>query len=288
MTKRMDASAHRPRTLLPIPENRSYDSVLHHFEVERAIARRLKRADREGRKQFYSTMYDELFAQVPDHPRLTRRADDRATEAMNRRKMRLIAPFVHPEGSIMEFGAGDCRFSFELAKIARRVVAVDIADQIGPDVARPDNFELVVYNGYDLDLPSNSIDTAFSDQLIEHLHPEDSEHHFRIVHRVLKPGGVYTFRTPHRLTGPHDVSRYFSEEAEGFHLKEWTYGELADLLKNLGFRSVEAYWFGRDQLIRVPLAAFRSTEAVLRHLPLAQRRSKLRYLVPGISMAVYK
>ncbi len=276
------------KVLLPIPENRTYESVLHHYEVESAIAKRLMAADRETRKQIYSTMYDELFAQVPDHPRLTRRADEEATRKMNRRKMRLIAPFVRPDGNVLEFGAGDCRFSFELAKIARKVYAVDIADQIGPDAARPENFELVVYNGYDLNLPENSIDTAFSDQLIEHLHPEDTEHHFRIVHRVLKPGGVYTFRTPHRLTGPHDVSRYFSETAEGFHLKEWTYGELASLLKGLGFSSVEAYWFGRDQLIRLPVSAFRSTEALLRHLPLARRKGKLRYLIPGISMAVYK
>ena len=123
-------SEHKPKALLPIPENRSYESVLHHFDIERAIADRLKAADREGRKRIYSTMYDELFSQVPDHPRLTRRADDRATEQMNRRKMRLIAPFIRPGGSVMEFGSGDCRFSFELAKTAHRVIAVDIADQI--------------------------------------------------------------------------------------------------------------------------------------------------------------
>lgn len=275
-------------TYLPIPPGRTYQSVLHHFEVERAIARRLMAADREGRKRIYGTMYDELFAEVPDHPRLTRRKDEQATEKMNRRKMKLAQPFVRRDRSFLEFGAGDCRFSFAMCGLAGKVIAVDIADQIGPGVQRPSNFELVVYNGYDLDLPENSVDTAFSDQLIEHLHPEDTEHHFRIVHRLLKPGGVYTFRTPHRLTGPHDVSRYFSERAEGFHLKEWTYGELADLLKNLGFRSLEAYWFGRDRLIRLPVLAFRTTEAVLEHVPLAQRRGRLRYLVPGISMAVYK
>src|SRR5690606_20747310 len=115
-----------------------------------------------------------------------------------------------------------CRFSFELAKIAQSVLAVDIADQIGPNVERPANFQLVLYNGYDLDLPHDSVDTAFSDQLIEHLHPDDAADHFRVVRQVLKPGGVYIFRTPHRLSGPHDVSRYFCEHAEGFHLKEWT------------------------------------------------------------------
>lgn len=273
---------------MPIPANRTYESVRHHFEVERAIAARLMAASREGRKRIYSSMYDELFAQVPDHPRLTRRADGQATERMNRRKMHFIRPFMRQDGSVLEFGPGDCRFAFALTKIARKVFAVDIADQIGPNAERPANFELVVYNGYDLDLPENSIDTAFSDQLIEHLHPEDTAHHFRIVHRLLKPGGVYAFHTPERVTGPHDVSRYFSARAEGFHLKEWTYGELAALLKGIGFRRVEAYWFGRDRLIRLPVAAFQAAEAALSGLPLPWRRSRLRYLVPGISMAVYK
>lgn len=273
---------------LPIPPNRSYESVWHHFEVERAIADRLKAADRATRKEIYSTMYDELFAQVPDHPRLTRRADAAATAKMNRHKLALAKPFAKPGSSFLEFGPGDCRFALEMTRHVGQVYAVDIADQIGPDIERPNNFDLVVYNGYDLDLPDNSVDTAFSDQLIEHLHPEDTADHFRLVHRLLKPGGVYTFRTPYRFTGPHDVSRYFSEEAECFHLKEWTFGELASELRTLGYRRIKAYWFGRNHLIRLPMIAFLALELVYPRLPLNWRRGPLRYLTPGISMAAYK
>ena len=172
-------TATRPEPALPlkraIPPGRTYESVLHHFEVERKIARRLKAADREQRKVIYSSMYDELFAKVPDHPRLTRRSDPLATQEMNRRKLHLLHRFLKKTGSFLEFGPGDCRFAFDMAERVKRVYAVDIADQIGSGVERPENFELVVYNGYDLDLPENSIDVAFSDQLIEHLHPEDTE-----------------------------------------------------------------------------------------------------------------
>lgn len=288
MSGKPHETAGAPPAIIPIPSNRSYDSVLHHFEVERAIAQRLKAADREERKQIYSTMYDELFAQVPDHPRLTRRADAAQTARVNQRKLRLVAPFVRPDSTVIEFGAGDCHLAFELAKSARKVFAIDIADQIGPGAARPGNFELVVYNGYDLDLPEETIDTIFSDQLIEHLHPEDAEHHFRMVHRKLKAEGVYIFRTPHRLTGPHDVSRYFSERAEGFHLKEWTYGELAQLLSRTGYRQIEAFWVGGGQRLRLPLAAFRAAEALLGQLPAASRRAVGRYLLPGVTLAAYK
>src|SRR5690606_1168344 len=53
------------RVLVPIPAERTLESVWHHFEVEHGIAARLMAADREGRKRIYATMYDELFAQVP-------------------------------------------------------------------------------------------------------------------------------------------------------------------------------------------------------------------------------
>jgi hypothetical protein len=68
-----------------------------------------------------------------------------------------------------------------MAKRFRQVHAVDIANQIVTAVQPPANFSLTVYDGYDLDLPDASIDLAFSDQLIEHLHPDDTVHHFRLV-----------------------------------------------------------------------------------------------------------
>lgn len=276
------------RLLQPLPANRSYEDVLRHYEVERSIAKRLMAADREERKKIYRSMYSELFAQVPDHPRLTRRADERLTAIANQRKMAFVKPFVRPGRVFLEFGSGDCRFALEVAKIAAHVFAVDISDQTDSAVDRPPNFDLVLYNGYDLELADNSVDAVFSNQLIEHFHPEDTEHHFRLVHRILKKRGVYIFRTPHRLTGPHDVSRYFSEQAEGFHLKEWTYGELATLARNVGFRGIRSYWLGRGHLVRTSITGFRVTEAVLPWLPLAWRKGMARYLVPSISMAVYK
>lgn len=278
----------RPKLLQPLPDNRSYEDVLRHYELERAIAKRLMAADREERKRIYGTMYSELFAQVPDHPRLTRRSDKESTRIANLWKMALVKPFLQPGGTFLEFGPGDCRFAFEVAKIAAHVLAVDISDQADPRVDKPENFRIILYDGYHLDLQEDFIDTAFSDQLIEHLHPDDTEHHFRIAYRVLKVGGVYVFRTPHRLTGPHDVSRYFSERPEGFHLKEWTYGELATMAKNVGFRMIKSYWVARGHRIQLPIATFRMLEALLGRLPLAWRRSRLRYLLPGISMTVRK
>ena len=50
-----------------------------------------------------------------------------------------------------------------------------------------------------------------------------------------------TIVTPHKLTGPHDISRDFCENAEGFHLKEYTYKELRSLLRATGYKNIKGY-----------------------------------------------
>ncbi len=121
-------------------------------------------------------------------------------------------------------------------------IAVDIAER--PDIAadKPKNFNFIVYDGYNLNLPDNSIDVAFSNQVIEHLHPDDTIDHLRLVYRLLRPGGVYVFCTPEKLSGPFDISRYFSNEPQGFHLREWMFIELSGLIQSVGFCCWEGRW----------------------------------------------
>jgi SAM-dependent methyltransferase len=148
---------------------------------------------------------------------------------------------------------------------------------------------LIVYDGYRLDaIPSNSIDLVFSDQLIEHFHPEDTKVHFELVHRILKPGGKYVFRTPHALTGPHDVSQYFSYEAEGFHLKEWTYTEIKTMLSGAGYSELHAYWNAKGTSLRVPYGLFALCELLGGYVPKPYARVAARYLFPSLSGVAVK
>jgi hypothetical protein len=59
------------------------------------------------------------------------------------------------------------------------------------------------------------------------------------MHRILRPGGHYLVVTPNRIYGPHDVSRYFADEAQGLHLREYTHADLARLLRRAGFQGVK-------------------------------------------------
>lgn len=262
-----------------LPSGRTFEQIRNHYEVEKAIATRLKRAIREERKIIYQTMYDELFKQVPDHSRLKRRENPKMTAIVNQNKLKLIEKFIDKSTIFVEFAPGDCRFAISICNRVRFVYGVDISDQRGQLDNVPDNFELIIYDGYDLQMQENSTDVVFSDQLIEHLHPEDTEFHFRLVRKVLKPQGVYVFRTPHRFSGPHDVSRYFSDEAEGFHLKEWTYSEIAKILKRLEYSSWSGYKYTKRNLTRKPFAYFIIIEYILNMLPKRLRKITSRYLL---------
>lgn len=273
----------------PLPPNRSFEQVLNHYLVEKSIAENLKKSSRAERRHIQATMYDELFRKVPDHPRLTRRQSVELTSNSNKSKFSHVSRFLNESSVFVEFAPGDCKFAFEVAERVSYVFGVDISDQRNPADISPDNFRLIVYDGYNLkEIDDNSVDLVFSDQLIEHFHPEDTKLHFQLVRRILKVGGKYIFNAPHRLTGPHDISQYFSYEAEGFHLKEWTYTELNGMLMNLGYSQFHTYWRGKGVNIKMPYAYYAVSELVLGSIPKMYMRNIARLLIPSLCGVVIK
>ena len=270
-------------------DHRTTEQLRNHFEVERELAQRLLKAPREQRTELFRTMYDELFERVPDHPRLTRRETEADSVRAVKSRMALLRGFVDDIENFVEIAPGDCRLAYEVCKTATSVVGVDISDQSGDsDPLRPDNFRLIVYDGYSLDLPDASADMVFSYQFLEHLHPDDVPLHFEMVHRILKPGGKYIFSTPHRFSGPHDVSRHFCDTPEAFHLKEWTYREIFPVIKQAGFNKAHTYRFGKPRRSALANLATLALETAFAVLPGALRKKLSLRLFQGVTMILEK
>jgi len=263
-----------------LPENRNLEQVRKHFEIEKSIAEKIKRASREERKKIFPVMYRELFTKVPDHPRLskTKMADT------NSQTLQFLKEYLDESTVYVEFGPGDCQFASTVCKYTKKVIAVDIYDQRKDRSSLPSNFELIIYDGYDLNMERNSADVVFSDQFIEHLHPEDAEYHFQLVNRILRDNGLYIFRTPHAYFGPHDISKFFSDEPEGFHLKEWTHSEIEEILKKVNFTSWYGFWRINNKLnkkyLKTPFSYFKIAEAMLKGLPRKPQRKVSRLFLP--------
>lgn len=264
------------------------ERLLHHFEVEKELAARLRSSTREERTELFKTLYSELFERVPDHPRLTRRetaADSRKNIEV---QMRLLEPHLRPDSTLLEIAPGDCRLSFAAAGRCHNVIGVDISDQRAPEDPGPANFDLIIYDGYHLDLPDESFDIAFSYQFLEHLHPEDVELHFQMVHRLLRPGGVYVFDTPHRFSGPHDISQYFGDSLDCFHFQEWSYREMRKLLMRHSFARTRIHRKG--YLIENSLlnSVHDGIESVTEWLPKSFRRRISSRIFPAVTLSAWK
>jgi SAM-dependent methyltransferase len=176
----------------------------------------------------------------------------------------------------LEIGAGDCHLTCSVAAEVQFVYAVDVSDEIASAKERPSNFALILSDGIHIDVPAGSVDVAYSHQLMEHLHPEDAAAQLRQIYAALRPGGVYICTTPHRFSGPHDISKYFTSQAAGFHLKEYCYGELRELFRACGFSQSHA-WVGlKGAFAPLPNAAALASEMAVEWMPHRLRKNVAR------------
>jgi SAM-dependent methyltransferase len=270
-------------------DQRSPERLRHHFEVERDLANRLRESTREERTTLFANLYNELFERVPDHPRLLRRETPADSKRSVDARMAILRDHIGPKTTLLEFAPGDCRLAYEACKHVSKVIGVDISDQSKEEEVPPENFELVVYDGYNLDgVADNSVDVAFSYQFLEHLHPDDFLPHMEMALRVLKPGGAYIFDTPHAFSGPHDISRYFSKTPQGFHFKEWTYREMMSTLKDIGYSSSFTF---RSRKARISLPfnlATLALETFVGMLPHKLKQKLSSRLFLGVTMIAFK
>jgi SAM-dependent methyltransferase len=97
-----------------------------------------------------------------------------------------------PKGAnILEIGAGAKNEATKLLSTLGPVTALDI----DPDVlTNPSAAKSRVFDGVRFPIPDGSFDACASNWVLEHV--ADPVTHFREVARVLRPGGVYCFRTP--------------------------------------------------------------------------------------------
>jgi SAM-dependent methyltransferase len=252
---------------IPRSETRSYERMREHYLVEKELAGRLRHASKDERRFLYSAVYDELFRSIPDHPQLRRKLDVQNRGAEISQRLALLRTYLRPETAYLEIGPGDCSLAIEVAKLVKKVYAVDVSEVIVAGVALPPNVEHVVSDGCSIPVPANSVDVAYSDQLMEHLHPDDAAEQLRNIYNALAPGGVYICITPNRWSGPHDVSRYFDEVATGFHLREYTVGELAKMFRAVGFRRPRVLLGARGTHVATPADLVKSIESLLTVFP---------------------
>ena len=264
--------------------DRSDDRTVAHYTIERELAARLRAAPANERARVYGEVYDELFRRVPDHPQLAIDPAQRDREVSQ--KLRFVSRFLDHRSCLMEIGAGDCAFSLRAAPMIRRGIVVDVSQVIVSASQGMPNLEVVISDGTSLPVEPGSVDVAYSDQLMEHLHPDDALLQLTNVVRVVRPGGVYICITPNRVSGPHDISRIRDKVATGLHLREYTGREIREIFLSAGFRRIDFYAGGRGRYMRIPTALALSAEVAFERLPMVVRRGKIPALTAHVLLGL--
>ena len=258
---------------------RSPERLAAHYALERRLSDRLRYAPRDARGAMYTAVYSELAASLPDHP-LHRAAARSSAVARVDRQLSHIAGHLRPDSAFLEIGCGNAAVTFAVAQRTTSIAyAVDVTDVWIDFGAAPPNFHFVETDGVEIPLPRGSVDIAYSNQLMEHLHPDDAADQLKEIQRILKPGGCYICITPSRVTGPHDISCYFDYEATCFHLREYDHGSLRALFRSAGFTQFLCYVSARGHEIRIAYPVIRVLELSFLALPVQMRAALTR---PGL------
>jgi SAM-dependent methyltransferase len=215
------------------------EMILAHWELEKQLTQDLLSSTPQNRWETFDRSYTRLYS---DLEWLNRSAgESRPTMRVSRDHEKWCTAIGSPPLALYEIGSGKGELITYLARKGFLCKATEVTRERGEkhlDAGVP-NLSWGVSDGVHLERfeSAASYDVVISDQVLEHLHPDDIEAHLRGVHQILKAGGRYIFRTPHRFSGPHDVSRVFKcDRPLGMHLKEYTHREFMTAVRQAGFK----------------------------------------------------
>lgn len=218
------------------------EMILRHWELEKRLTKELLAANPENRWEVFERCYSMLYSELWWLNQFIGTGSIMSSSQLYKKWVELIG---NPPQKIYEVGSGKGEMITYLASCGFDCRATEITRERGQKyVSEQSNLSWGISDGVHLERfeAPNSYDVVISDQVIEHLHPDDVYEHFLGVLSILSSRGRYLFATPHRYAGPSDISRIFKcDRTRGMHLKEYTYQELKEKLEKAGFKDIRSF-----------------------------------------------
>jgi len=257
---------------IPIDAEVTEDMILAHWELEKRLTKELLESNSENRWEVFERGYTTLYSELDWLNRLQGTA---ITIPPSRRYRNWVSLIGQLPNRTYEVGSGKGELITYLTSYGFECKGTELTHERTQQwVSGDPNLSWAITNGIHLDQfeRPNSYDIVISDQVIEHLHPDDLCEHFKGVMSILSNGGSYVFGTPHRHAGSYDVSGVFRcDKTKGMHLKEYTYAELKQLLAQAGFEYIYA-------VLRIPTSSTILTTVGNLLGPMAKPRTSRTYL----------
>jgi len=278
-------AAYRHKFGMPAATALTPAMIRDHWRIERRATLAILGSEPTNRARVAAQAYTEVFGQCPWLNQID--GGDRAPDL----DFQPFATLLRGAGRIYEIGSGKGELITWLARHGFTCVGTEITPERGEvHVSDTPGLEWHATDGVHLTRQEapGSYDALLSNQVLEHLHPDDVATHFSEAAALLKPGGRYVLATPHPLSGPADLSVVFGlDHPVCFHLKEYYYGELVPVLRCAGFARIRAVYSTPRPLKRylnvtvasgVYLGALVLAERLLARLPLRTARKIVRVL----------
>lgn len=211
------------------------DLLAQAFEVEQYYHNRLLKEKDFGQRQLlYTEFYSRLLLIYGRH-------EDASPVVNPKDKTVQLFSRELKNQSIIDFGCGQ---GYMLQSIARQLNTKYLS---GVDVLIPQELKshkkIVFQEGNVITYkPTQKFDVAISDNVLEHLVPEDASLHLKSMYEALNDHGKLILIMPNKLFGPADITRIkdFSHSGklppEGGHVNESTYTDMIEALKAAGFQ----------------------------------------------------
>lgn len=222
------------------PDEITFEMVQKHWLLEKSLTKQLLESTPQNRQTTFYNAYNTLYNELPWLAKSGSNVNHTTSEQIYAKRWLPLLKEIKGK-RIYEVGSGNGSLINFLASKGAVCIGTEISNSRSDKSTVP-NLEWHNTDGVNLANyeAKESYDIVISDQVIEHLHPDDIGLHFKNVFDILKPGGKYIFYTPHYYMGPGDVSLVFGKpEAEGMHLKEYKYNEMYYLLKSAGFNKID-------------------------------------------------
>jgi SAM-dependent methyltransferase len=239
---------------IPYDANISEEMILRHWELEKRLTKQLLESTPENRWETFDRCYTKLYSELEWLNKYTG-----SSIALTPAKRYAIWPILigEPPKNIYEIGSGKGELINYLATYGYNCKGTEISRERGKKhVSENSSLSWGISDGVHLNRfeSADTYDVLVSNQVIEHIHPDDLVEHFKSARSLLIDGGKYIFSTPHKFVGPADVSRIFKcDKPMGMHLKEYSYQEIRKLLIQSGFIKIFAVWRIPEK-ISAPLA----------------------------------
>lgn len=236
---------------LPMDLDLTEDMILKHWDLEKQLTKQLLESTADNRWEVFERCYTTLYSKLEWLNNHIDKDKEYFPEILYKDWVYLIGT---PSKKVYEVGSGRGEMISYLACLGHECKATEITRERGEKHVLPklENLEWGVSDGVHFERfePFNTYDFVISNQVIEHIHPDDLAEHCKHVCSILKQEGKYIVCAPHVWHGPADISAVFKyDKAVGMHLKEYTNFEIYKCLKGAGFNKISSVYRAPKVLI---------------------------------------